>query len=370
MLKTLIIKGLSETTFKKLEKWKADLGFADKDWSEFFDFLTRDVALTDLVPTKITQYTFEVLMPLWARNFAENLPSIRAGKAINDLEGFGKNKTAIVIGAGPSIWKHKHLELLAESSFDGIVMVCDSMLKHALKAGVTPEKFKDYFVGSVDGNRELIWKFYDDPIVDKYGCGIKGLFTTMVAPNTRERAEKAGIEIYWYNPRYDDWRRNESFTRLSGMMTATDARPKGIGCIRSAGQVGASLWAIAFSVLNTPRIGLIGVDTGYLDGTPIEETAYYKMIMQMAGDMRLATRYFRRIYNPYFKCYCLVDFVFDSYRKIWLELARHVPREYITANCTEGGSLFGEPYIYCMRFKDFLAHYRDENLLDYALKPS
>ncbi len=364
-----LIVDVSETAFKKLLKWKAELGFADRDWGEFFDFLTRDIAVEDLVPTKITRYTFEVLMPLWSRNFAENLPYIRGGKAINDLEGYGMGKAAVIVGAGPSIWRFNHLKMLAESNFDGIVMVCDSMLKHALKAGVTPEKFPDYFCGSVDGNRDLIWKMYDDPIVDKYGKGIKALFTTMVAPNTRERAEKAGMEIYWYNPRYDDWRRNESFTRLAGMMTATEHRQKGIGCIRSAGQVGACLWAIAFSVLNASPIALIGVDCGYLDGTPIEETAYYKTIMQMAGDLKLATRYFRRVYNPYFKCHCLVDFIFDSYRKIWLELARHVPREYITINCSGSGSLYGEPYIYCMKFEDFLAHYKDENLLDYKLKP-
>jgi hypothetical protein len=365
--KNLIVK-LNDVTFEKLKKWKADLGFADSDWATFFDYLTRDVQLSDLLPTKITRHTFEVLMPLWSRNFAENLPYIRGGKAINDLEGYAKGKPIVIVGAGPSVWKNKHLQLLAESNFEGVVAVCDSMLKHALKAGVTPEKFKDYLVGSVDGNRELIWKLYDDPLVDRYGKNIKALFTTMVAPNTRERAERAGIEIYWYNPSYDDWRKSESFTRLAGMMTSTERRPKGIGCIRSAGQVGASLWAIAFSVLNASPIALIGVDCGYLDGTPIEETAYYKAILEMVGgDVKMATRYFRRIYNPYFKCYCLVDFAFDSYRKIWLELAKLVPREYVTINCTEGGSLFSEE-IKSMKFKDFLDHYKEENLYDYCLR--
>jgi len=365
----LIVKNLSEATFEKLKELKKRSGFEDKEWSEFFDFLVRDVRLQELLPEKVSRYTFETLLALWAENFAINLPYIRGGKAINDLEGLGKGKAAIVIGAGPSLYEHKHLEMLAESDFDGFVLVCDRVLKDALHAGVTPDKFPLYFVGSVDANRELIWKHYDDPLIEKFGGKIKGLFTSMVAPNAREKAEKAGIEIYWYNPHYDDWRKNESFTRLSGMMTKTDSRPKGIGCIRSGGNVGSALWVIAFSVLNCSPIALIGIDLGYLNGTPIEKTAYYGKILEFVkGDVNLASRYFRRIYNPYFKCHCLVDYVFDSYRKIWLDLASKVPREYVTINATEGGCLFGEPYIHCMKFKDFLTHYREPNLEEYFLK--
>ena len=368
MRKTLIIRDLSEATFRKLKEYKKRCGFADKSWAEFFDYLVRDVHLSDLVPERITRYSLEVLMPLWCENLAINIPHIRTGKAINDLEGYGKGRVAIVIGAGPSLWKKNHLQILAESDFDGIVLICDRVLKDALKAGVTPDKF-DIFVGTVDGNRELIWKHYDDPIVDMFGNKIKGLFTTMAAPNARERAEKAGIEIYWFNPVFDDWRKNESFTRLAGMMTKTEKRPKGIGCIRGGGNVGCALWAIAFSVLGCDKVGLIGIDLGYLDGTPIEKTPYFDKILKSAkGNLNLASKYFKRIYNPYFKCYCLVDFVFDSYRKIWLYMASKAPKDVVTVNCTEGGSLFGEPYIYCMRFKDFLEHYKEENLLEYVLK--
>ena len=368
MNKTLIAK-LSESTFKKLKEYKKRSGFKDKSWSEFFDFLVRNVRLTSLVPEKITRYTMEVLMPLWSENFALNLPYIREGRAINELEGMGKGKPSIVIGAGPSLKKHKHLEILAKSDFDGYVFVSDGILKKALRKGVTPDKFSNYWVGTVDGNRELIWKHYDDPLVDRYGDKIKGLFTTMAAPNARERAEKAGIEIYWYNPRYDDWRKNESFTRLCGMMTKTENRPKGIGCVKSGGNVGSALWTISFSVFNCSPICLIGMDLSYLEGTPIEKTAYYNKILKGAkGDVNLAVKYFRRIYNPYFKCYCLVDYIFDSYRKIWLDLASKVPKEFVTINCTEGGSLFGEPYIYCMKFKDFLENYKSDNLLEFTLK--
>jgi hypothetical protein len=194
----------------------------------------------------------------------------------------------------------------------------------------------------------------------------------MAAPNARERAEKAGVEIYWYNPVFDDWRKNESFTRLCGMMTKTDARPKGIGCIRGGGNVGSALAIISFSVLKCNPVCLIGIDNGYLDGTPLEKMSYYRALVDSAkGNVDLAfKRYVKRIYNPYFKKYCLVDFVWQSYREMWLFLASKAPREIKLVNCTEGGSLYGEPFIYCMRFKDFLEHYKSRKLLRFRLKPA
>lgn len=364
---TLIVKNLDEATFKKLKKWKEDLGLADREWSEFFKIITEPIKLNDLLMEKIGKNTAKKLLPLWAENFALNLPSIRDGKAINDLEGYGKGKAAIVVGAGPSLFIHKHLEMLAESSFDGVLLICDGVLKEALKAGVTPEKFPSYFVGTVDGNRQLIWRHYDDPLVDKYGSKIKALFTTMAAPNARERAEKAGIEIYWYNPVYDDWRRNESFTRLCGMMTSSEKRPKGIGCIRGGGNVGSALAVIAFSVLQCPIVDLIGIDNGYLDGTPIEKMSYYKAIVNSGGLDVAYRKYVKRIYNPYFKTYCLIDFVWESYREMWLHLASKMPGNVKLINSTEGGSLFGNN-IYCIRFKDFLENYKDvKRLLSYRL---
>jgi len=290
MNKTLIAK-LSESTFKKLKEYKKRSGFKDKSWSEFFDFLVRNVRLTSLVPEKITRYTMEVLMPLWSENFALNLPYIREGRAINELEGMGKGKPSIVIGAGPSLKKHKHLEILAKSDFDGYVFVSDGILKKALRKGVTPDKFSNYWVGTVDGNRELIWKYYDDPLVDRYGDKIKGLFTTMAAPNARERAEKAGIEIYWYNPRYDDWRKNESFTRLCGMMTKTENRPKGIGCIKSGGNVGSALWTISFSVFNCSPICLSK------DSKVITQIGVKKIKDVQVGDLVLSENGYAKVIN-------------------------------------------------------------------------
>jgi len=365
-LKTIIAK-ISETAYKRLSKLKEAKGFKNRDWGEFFDFLSRSIYAEDTVIDQIAKTTLEKLLPLWCENFAENLPHIRGGNAINDLEGKNKGEAAIVIGAGPSLKRHEHLRVLAESDFDGVVLVCDKVLIECLKAGVTPDRFEHYYCGSVDGNRELIWKNYDHSIVDAYGKQIKGIFATTVAPNTRERAEKAGISIYWFNPIYDDWRRNESLTRLQGMMTKTEKRPKGIGAVRAGGNVGSCLWSVAFSVLGCKRVCLIGMDTGYLDGTPIEKTAYYQQLMRSCNnDVTKVVKYFKRIYNPHFKCYCLVDHVFDSYRKIWQDLSKKVPSDVLTINCTEGGSLFGGG-IYCMKFKDFLANYKNKDILKFAL---
>jgi len=364
-MKVLICK-LRDSTYEKLKVWRTKLGLEEKDWGDFFDYITREVHFWEPLTETLTRRTLEKLLPLWCENFAINLQKIRDGKALNDLVGYGKNKPAIVVGAGPSLYKNRHLQLLAKSDFDGIVLISDRVLIDSLKSGVTPEKF-DIIVGTVDGNRDLIWQHYDDPIVDKYGDRLKAVFASTAAPNAAERAEKAGIEIYWYNPPLDDWRKNESLTRLMGMMTKTEKRPKGIGVLRSGGQVGCGLNIMAHAVLGCKKTALIGIDCGYLPETPIEKTDYYKQLLSMAkGNINEVKKYFKKIYNPYFKCECLVDFMFDSYRDIWMETIRALPPDHVVYNCTEGGCLFGKD-IPCIRFEDFLNHYRND-LSRYVLK--
>ena len=63
--------------------------------------------------------------------------------------------------------KKKHLEILSESKFDGNIICTDGVLIKALNAGVTPEKFKNFYVVTIDA-QDHISKFYDDDIVKTY----------------------------------------------------------------------------------------------------------------------------------------------------------------------------------------------------------
>ena len=70
----------------------------------------------------------------WVKNFALNLtniwnePSARMLDPSKD-QTYDKNKhSAIIIGRGPSIKKHDHLKLLAESDYQGSIICCDGKL--------------------------------------------------------------------------------------------------------------------------------------------------------------------------------------------------------------------------------------------------
>jgi len=370
MKKTLIVK-LSEITYKKLLKKKEEVFPQGADWEEFFNYLVRDVHLEELGGERISKSTKEHLFELWVRNFADNLPYIREGKTIADLVPPEPEKVpksaGIVVGAGPSIWKHKHLEMLAESNFDGKVILCDRMTIPALKAGVTPEKFDIYIVG-VDG-APIIAKWYDDSIVDKYGPDLKVCIITSTHPDVRKRLEKANAQIYWFNPIFDDWRQNESFTKLQLIMTKSEKLPKGVPSMSALGHAGGCAWVMAHSLLRCSPICLLGIDLGWDADTPLEKTQYFSTFLaQTGGNVELARAAFKKIYNPYWKCEAIVDPVFNHYREAFLEAVKMTEPWVITVNCTGGGCLFGEG-IYCMNFEDFLKYYKDvEELKKHFLK--
>ena len=56
----------------------------------------------------------------------------------------------IVIGAGPSLYKFNHLEILAKSDYKGTLLITDKMLVPCLKGGITPDRFKDFHVFTLD----------------------------------------------------------------------------------------------------------------------------------------------------------------------------------------------------------------------------
>ena len=156
----------------------------------------------------------------WVKNFALNLKNIwneSSAKVLDPLTNANynpKENSAIVIGKGPSLKKYDHLELLAKSNFQGTIVCCDGILSNALEAGVTPEKFPKYFVVTIDPYPSAE-KFYDHPLVDKFGGEIKGVFTTLVTPSVVERARKAGIKIHWLHSLFDYNEGRKSFNQIN-----------------------------------------------------------------------------------------------------------------------------------------------------------
>jgi hypothetical protein len=367
-MKRRLIVELSEDAFKKLQRMKEIQGFADRDWGEFLTFLSKDVHLTPTEGEIISEATRLNLFELWMQNFAENLPYIRNGETIEKLVPPEPDKppkgACIVVGAGPSIYKYKHLDMLAESGFKGKILACDSMLIKCLEKGIIP----DYTI-SVDG-AEIIAKFYDHELVRKHGENIKVLLISTVHPKVRQLLEEAKAQIYWYHGLFDDYRSPESFTKLISVITKSQKNPKGLPSVSCLGNSGAASWVIAHSLLRCSPIALIGLDLSYPEGYPLEKTYYFSTYLKAAGgDVSKALAFgYREIYNPYWKNKCVCDPVFYHYREGFLEAAQYTERWVITCNATGGGALFGKN-IYCINFEDFLKYYQDiEELKKHFLK--
>ena len=99
----------------------------------------------------------------WVKNFALNLTDIwnePSAAELTPTNGKTKLQSAIVIGRGPSVKKKGHLEMLVKSNFNGAVVCCDGALITALKAGVTPERFPNFYVVTIDPY-PLTKKFYE-----------------------------------------------------------------------------------------------------------------------------------------------------------------------------------------------------------------
>jgi len=67
-------------------------------------------------------------------------------------------------------------------------------------------------------------------------------------------------------------------------------------------------------------------------------------------------KYLKKIFNPDFKCYCILDPIFQFYSQTFKEFISRSPEWVNTINATEGGSIFGDRII-PTKFSDFLKNY-------------
>lgn len=391
----------SPLTWEKINKLRKQQGYFEKEFEEWLKYLTRDTTIQMLPNEQIEKNMREGgMLDLWMTNFSLNFPYIKWGDKIDlqipqnfethsiselaapmpILEGesgyveakdapadnrYGINckyppqSCALVIGRGPSIFKNKHLEMLAgaiaKKEFKGLIFAPDGMLIECLEHNIIP----DYTI-TVDGS-PIITKWYDNPLVAKHGAKLKVILSVTVNNDVYKLIVKQGAKTYWYEPLWDDWRQNESFTRLQRLMTKSKQDPNGIPAASSGGNAGACCFTMASTVLKRAPVGLIGIDLGYPEGTKVEDTPYFSAYMkQTGGNLDAIGQHYKVVYHPFFKTKATMDHVFMNYRRAFLGMQPQVKPWYTlyggTINCTEGGTLFGEG-ITCMYFKDFLTKY-------------
>lgn len=318
------------------------------------------------IPSKSLQNNLEEVMKNthyenfeeWVTNFALNLPDIWAEKSAKELDpskilNYKKeDHSAIVIGKGPSINKHNHLKLLAESNYQGTIICCDGKLIDALNAGVTPDKFPNYFVVTIDPYPQVL-AHYDDAIVDKFGSKIKGVFTTVTNPSVQKRARKAEIKIHWFHSLFDYNEGEKSFNQISALMVRAKNHTNGLPAIQTGGNVGTSSWFVSWKILNCSTICLIGINHGYGEDDSWEDHIKLPNIDKKSKNFQ---KWFKRAYNPDFDCYFIQDPIFQFYSLELKEFISRSPDWVTTINATEAGAIFGEK-IKSIKFEQFLKEF-------------
>jgi hypothetical protein len=354
---------INESTLNKLLKEKKSSGFEFKTWDDWFNsfFLTAPTDDSQQLMEKVVYNFFHSNdFEDWIKNFALNLnniwnePSARnLDPSINTTHDM-MNHSAIVIGRGPSLKKNNHLEKLKNSNYKGSIICTDGALINVLNSGITPDIFPNFYVVTIEPY-EIQTTLYDDPIVDKFGSKINGIFSTLTHPDAVKRARNAGIKIHWLHTLFDYDEGKKSINNLSSLMVRAK-KNTGLPAIQTGGNVGTSCWFIGWKILKCTTIALIGMNHGWDEDDPIETIMSHGNMFEapiIDKDSELFKKLFPKIYNPEFKSTCILDPIFQYYSSALKEFISRSPPELTTINATEGGSLFGEK-IHCKPFEIFL----------------
>lgn len=310
------------------------------------------------IASRLVDATFERIAAVGLANAELNRPRIRHSVLELADAVLGEGAAAMVVAAGPSLYRRRSLERLETSAFAGTIVAVDGALGACLRHGVIP-----HVVVSVDPHAERIVRWFGDPtlvapprddyfrrqemdpvqardevaanralveLVDRSGPRLRVAVATSAAPAVVDRCEKAGMTLYWWNPMYDDYDRPDSLSRRLHALN-------GLPCLNGGGNVGTAAWVLTHAVLGKTRVGLVGMDFGYPPGTPYARTQYYPELRELFGD-RFAEA-FIHVENPFLGETWLTDPAYYWFREVFLEMAQEAGCE--TVNCTEGGVLCG-----------------------------
>jgi hypothetical protein len=311
------------------------------------------------IASRLGAATLERVGAIGLANAEVNAGRIR--RSILELEGrvLGAGTSALVIGAGPSLYRRRSLERLAAAGFRGTIIAVDSALGACLRHGIVP-----HVVATADPHAERIVRWFGDPtmtapppddyfrrqemdpvhvrdelaanrtlleLVDRYGPDLRVAIATSASAAVVDRCEKAGMELYWWNPMYDDYEHPGSVSRRIHQLN-------GLPCLNGGGNVGTAAWVISHAVLGKTRVGLVGLDFGYAPGTSYAHTQYYPELREMFGER--FTEAYIAVENPFVGETWFTDPAYYWFRDVFIEMAGEAGCR--TFNCTEGGILFGE----------------------------
>jgi hypothetical protein len=300
-------------------------------------------------------------------NAQNNLKYLDRGSSLKELRNapLGQGDQAVIIAAGPSLHKTNVANKLKSSEFKGAIVVPDSAVLYCLRNEIIPD-----LVVTVDPHAKRVVRWFGDPtlsksdlasddyfsrqdmdpafadelrandeimeLLEKHGKKIRIALSTSSSETVVQRAIDTGMQIYWWNPMYDD-------PDLAGSETENLYQLNGLPCLNAGGNVGTACWMMADSVLEKKHVALTGMDLSYYDDTPYINTQYYYEALELVGEDQLESLYMR-IFNPHLEKWFYTDPAYMWYRNVFLEMASEAFST--TYNCTEGGILFGENIIF------------------------
>ena len=351
-----------ENIINNLSKIKKLQGFTNKSWDEWINstIVSKSTSVKDTIERELNDVTYDRFYVDWVKNFSLNLEQIWNGNSARELMQNNTSNASIVIGRGPSLLKNNHLEILKNSNFTDSIICCDGALPTVLENNINPEKFKNFFVVTIDAQINQK-KIYEQEITKKFGKNIKCILSTTVPPSTYEAAIDAGMEVFWLHTLFDYDKGPSSFNNISGIMTRSKNHEKGLPAIQTGGNVGTSSWVISWSILKSKIVCLLGLDQGYSEDTDLTSINYHNFPKEIFKQGDAFEKAFPLIYNPEFDCKCRQDPIFQYYCNALKEFIDVASKKITTYNATEGGALFGKN-IHCIKFKDFLLNYENQTL--------
>jgi hypothetical protein len=355
------IPSIDEKTLYKLIEKKTRMGFENKSWDEWFEHIL-DIHNDDKenkIENYMKSYFYENLYEKSIKNFSINLQNVwnerSANDVLDDISFENRPNSAIVIGRGPSLKKHGHLQLLSKSNYKGAIICSDGILSTALENGVTPDRFPNFFVITVDADK-IIKEYYDHEKINEYGPKIKGLFSTVTDPDTVNEARRRKIGIHWFHSLFDLDEGEKSFNKISALMVRSKKHKKGLPGLQTGGNVGTTCWFAAWRILKCNTACLIGIDHSWTENDSLDVITTHgkpKHKFEINYNEDDFNKLFPKIYNPFFDCTCILDPIFQYYSNGLKEFIARSPTNFQTINATEGGCIFGDR-INCMKFNEFL----------------
>jgi len=300
--------------------------------------------------------------------------SKKINKSILDLNApiDEKASSAIVISAGPSLYKNNILERIKSSGFKGSIIAIDGSYVRCLKAGLIPDylltldphptrivrwfgdpnldkntKNDDYFL-----RQDLDIAFRDDTklenkkniqLVDKYGKNQKLIICSTAPKNVVERVNNVGFDTYWWAPLVDNPNDEKSLTREIVKKTNLPA-------MNTGGTVGTASWVFAHTALKIKHIAVVGMDLGYYKSdTSYEQTQTFYELKKQIGDNDLK-QYFPETSYPGKDEVFFTDPTYGWYKNNFLSLIKASNSQ--VYNCSGGGTLSGSG-INCIEIEQF-----------------